>query len=577
MRGVPGVMVAVLKGAIMKKQEKQEKEQRDDALFEALGKNKKKRRRRIVITVISVVLVLAIAAAVGVSFLQSKVREQFASSSGEVLSYTVSTGTISTVVSGSGSLADVDTVSVSVPEGVEITGVLVKNNDAVAEGTVLATVDMASVKGAMADLQTRIEELDRQISQAEADEVGTTVEAGVSGRLKAVFAQPGDNVADVMYAHGALAVVSLDGYMAVDIENESLSEGETVTVALSDGTIVSGTVETASGGTVTVLVTDNGPEYDDTVTVFDGEGVQTGTGNLYIHSPLRVTGFAGTVSKVRVKLNAKVSEGTALFTLTDTSHSANYDSLLRSRSALEEELLELLSIQQNGAVLAPNAGSVYSVDYTQGGTDVVTLSRDESMSVSISVDEGDILSLELGQTVSVTVSAVSDSAFMGTLTEISKTATDGVYSAVVTLNKQEGMLSGMTASVSVQIEGVENALLIPLEALHQTSTGAYVYTSYDEELQEYGGKRDVVIGISNSSYVEIKSGLSEGDTVFYTEAVSYGNMGSFGGRGDREGFGGDSGQTPGFSGGQMPGSNGGQIPGFSGGQTPGGSGRGGRN
>ena len=54
--------------------------QRDDALFETLGKNKKRKRRKIIITVVSIVLVLAIIAVVGVSFLQRRVREQFASS-----------------------------------------------------------------------------------------------------------------------------------------------------------------------------------------------------------------------------------------------------------------------------------------------------------------------------------------------------------------------------------------------------------------------------------------------------------------------------------------------------------------
>lgn len=66
--------------------------QPDDALFEALGKNKKRRRRRILITVVSIVLVLALIAVVGVSFLRRRVREQFAASKGEVLSYEVTTG-----------------------------------------------------------------------------------------------------------------------------------------------------------------------------------------------------------------------------------------------------------------------------------------------------------------------------------------------------------------------------------------------------------------------------------------------------------------------------------------------------
>ena len=131
--------------------------QRDDALFETLGKNKKRKKRKIIITVVSIVLVLAIIAVVGVSFLQRRVREQFASNQGEVLSYEVTTGSISTVVSGSGSLTDVDLESITVPEGVEITEVKVKRNQAITTGDILATVDMASVISAMADLQVQID------------------------------------------------------------------------------------------------------------------------------------------------------------------------------------------------------------------------------------------------------------------------------------------------------------------------------------------------------------------------------------------------------------------------------------
>ena len=47
--------------------------QKDDALFEVLGKNKKRKRRRIIITVVSILLVLAITAVVGVNLLQRKV------------------------------------------------------------------------------------------------------------------------------------------------------------------------------------------------------------------------------------------------------------------------------------------------------------------------------------------------------------------------------------------------------------------------------------------------------------------------------------------------------------------------
>lgn len=541
--------------------------QRDDALFETLGKNKKRKRRKIIITVVTIVLVLAIIAVVGVSFLQRQVREQFASSQGEVLSYEVTTGSISTVVSGSGSLTDVDLESITVPEGVEITEVKVKRNQAITTGDILATVDMASVISAMADLQVQIEELDAQISDAEDDSASTSIYAGVTGRVKAIFGEEDADVADVMYEHGALALISLDGYMAVDIETDALKVGDSVTVKLSDEDEVTGTVESVVGSKATILVTDNGPEYDEAVTVLNSEGAQLGTGNLYIHSALRVTGYAGTISKVSTSLNAKVSDTTKLFTLEDTSYSANYNALLRERAELEETLLELLTIRHDGAVLAQMDGSVYSVDYSDdAATAVATLSADEKMSVTISVDESDILSLELGQTVTVSVSSVSEDSFEGTLTEINRTSSEsGTYSAVVELEKADGMLSGMTASVSVRIEGVDDAILIPIEALHKTSDGAYVYTSYNEEYQEYGGKVDVVTGLENSTYVEIKSGLNVGDTVYYTEQES--GFGNFGGGRFPGGMGGSGGGMPDFGGGQMP-----DFGGNSGGGRPSGNG-----
>lgn len=549
--------------------------QRDDALFETLGKNKKRKRRRIIITVVSIVLVLAIIAVTGVSFLQRRVREEFAASQGDVLSYDVTTGSISTVVSGSGSLTDVDLESVSVPDGVQITEVLVRPNQAVTQGDILATVDMASVISAMADLQTQIEELDAEISDAEDDSASTSVYADVTGRVKAIFGETDADVADVMYEYGALALISLDGYMAVDVNTDVLTTGDAVTVKFADGDEMSGTVESVVGETATILISDNGPEYDETVTVVDSDDQRVGSGQLYIHSALRVTGYAGTIADVKVDVNDKVSGSTRLFTLEDTAYSANYHSLLRDRAQLEETLLQLLTIQRDGAVLAQADGSVYSVDYSDSATTAVaTLSADEKMSVTISVDESDILSLELGQSVTVAVNSVSEDTFAGTLTEINRTSSSsGTYSAVIEVEKAEGMLSGMTASVSVQIEGVDNAILVPVEAVHKTSDGAYVYTTYNEELQEYGGKRDVTTGLENSTYVEIKSGLNVGDTVYYTEqetgfgfgCMSFGSMpGGMGSMPDMGGFSG--GEMPDF--GNMP--SGGGMPDFGGGMPSGG-------
>ena len=122
----------------------------EDALFEALGKQKKRKKRKLIITVAAILVAVLVIGWIAVSLLQDQVREQFATENGEVLSYQVVTGSINTTVSGSGSLTDVDLDSVTVPEGVEITEIKVKTNQSVASGDILATVDMASVISAAA-------------------------------------------------------------------------------------------------------------------------------------------------------------------------------------------------------------------------------------------------------------------------------------------------------------------------------------------------------------------------------------------------------------------------------------------
>jgi len=500
---------------------------RDDALFEALGKSKKQKKRRILRTILILLLVLAIVLAVGISTLQRRVRERFASMEAQVEAYEVVPGTISTLVSGSGMLTNVDTESLTVPEGVEVTEILVSPGDTVEEGELLATVDVASVRTALTDIQSQIQSLDSKISAAEGDQVSGVISAGVSGRLKAVYAQVGSSVADTMVAHGALAVLSLDGSMAVDLQTQILSEGQEVRVLRGDGSELSGTVDAVFRGTATILVTDDGPMLDEEVVVYAEDGSEIGTGALYIHSPLAVTGYAGTVSAVALQENARVWAGTQLFYLRETSHSANYDALLRERSELEETLLELLKLQKYGGIAAPVGGSVYAVadlDSEEPASEIVGVSPDVFMSVTFSVDETDILALELGQEADITVSSVSEDVLSGTVTEIDKAASDGAYTAVVQLDKLEGMLQGMTADVDVKIHGVENALIIPVEALHLTSTGAYVYTTFDTETKVYGGRVDVTTGLSNEAYVEITSGLKAGDVVYYTETLSFFDM-----------------------------------------------------
>ncbi|MEL7608268.1 MAG: HlyD family efflux transporter periplasmic adaptor subunit [Bacillota bacterium] len=530
-------------------------------LTAAQRKRKKKR-----ITIISVSALVVIAIVVTVLTLRKSVSDRYGSSESNVESAAVTVGSISTTVSGAGTLTDDDVEDVTIPPAVEIDKVVVEEGDTVNEGDRIATVNTASVVSAMADVQDQIDEIDAELASAGGDTVGSTIKAGISGRVKEIYAEQGDDVATVMYNDGALLLLSLDGLMAADIKTEAdVASGDTVVVTLSDARTLEGTVESVQDGVATIAVTDDGTALGDAVTIADQDGNKLGAGTLYIHSEFRVTGYAGTISKVNVAENKKVSASTKLFSLTDTSYTANYDTLLKQRASLEEDLGGLIKLYKEGAVFSPISGVIYSVDYDEDGSDtsgnadaqadaadasaanadaaadsdssdavtVATVCPNATMSVTVDMDESDILSLKEGQEASVTIDSIGDDEFTGTVTEVNKTGASSngvtVFTVEVTIDKTEQMLAGMSASVDIKIEGVENALLIPDDALQQTSSTSYVYTEYNEETGELGGMVEVTTGLSNGTSVEIKSGLEEGDTVYYDASDEEENQFMFGG------------------------------------------------
>ena len=543
----------------------------DDALFEALNKAKRRKRRRRWITVLVILAIVASGILYAVNVLRKRVEASMATEGDEVLTYDASIGSISTRVSGSGTIEDVDTEKVTVPEGVEIDEVMVKSNDKLRKGDLIATLDLTSVLSTMASVQEELNELDKELASSSGDRVNTNVTAGVSGRVKKIYAKAKTDVAACMVENGALALISLDGKMAAEFENDSLSAGDKVRVERANGSVIEGSVEKRVGDLVTVLVTDNGPEVDEEVRILNENGVELGRGTLTIHSVFRVTGFTGTVSQVTFGENMLVNAASILFNLTDTGYSAHYNSVLRERKEKEKTLLELLGLYQGGALRAPFDGSILRIDYDENdktataanasaasagqtgmtsygmysamgstatdaaatgtttaaaqededGIVIVTMAPDISMLVNIDVDEADILSLEIGQPAEVTIESVGENHFDGTVTDVDRTANSSggvtTYSAEVTFAKEKGMLSGMSADVIVNIQGSENVLIVPADAIHRTSAGAFVYTSYDEETKTFGGNMPVEVGISNDDFAEIRSGIEEGTTVFYTE------------------------------------------------------------
>ena len=522
---------------------------------------KKNRRRKTLSTVLILLAILIAGAAVGIKYLRQHVTENYGSkSSDEAQTATVTVGSISTTITGSGTLSAQETTDVSIPSTVALRSLCVEEGDTVAEGEILAYLDLTSVMSAMNDLQTELEELDSDIADAAKETVDNVMKSTVVGRVKGIYCEAGDSVLSIMYEHGALMTISLDGHMAVDIPTAGLSAGDTVTVTLSDGTAYPGTVDEVREDEAVVLITDNKPLLGDKATVTDEEGKTLGTGELYIHQPLNITGYAGTVSRLMVTENAPVTKNRILLYLTDTTFTANYDALLQQRAQVEDDLNELISLYRTGVVRAPLAGKVESItdeQETVEGAEVpaewtfAVIRPQEKMIATASIDESNILSVEVGQTASVTISSISDDPFTGEVTSIEKTgtSTSGVtgYSVEVTLDRTEKMLTRMSATVSIRIEGVDDALLLPEDAVTKTRTSAYVYTSVNLTSGELEGMVEVQTGLTGGGYIEITEGLKEGDTVYYTKKKSNdfsSFMGGFGG-----GFGGGSG-SGGFS---MPG------------------------
>lgn len=321
----------------------------------------KKSKRKWLIAVIAIAVILAVLLLASRLLFRTPGGAANTAGSG-VRSAEVTSGSITTSVSGSGTLVSAEAEPVTLPEGVEIETCLVSSGDRVQQGDALATVDPNSVLTTLAETQEQLNELDEQLEAKEDDTPPAEISAGVSGRVKQIYASADDSVGAVMAEWGSLMLLSLDGKMAVDLPaSDAVTPGETVTVTLSDGSTEDGAIAERNSDKMVVTLTDNGPVNGDTVSVQAEDGSDLGSGELYIHSPLAITGYSGTVSSVKVSENETVSASTTLLKLTDLGHTAEYQALLIQRQELAEQLQTLNALYQNNVITAAFDGTVSSV------------------------------------------------------------------------------------------------------------------------------------------------------------------------------------------------------------------------
>ena len=324
-----------------------------------MDKAKKKNIKRILALVCAVAVVVLLAAMP----LLAEQDDNMDGPKASILTNTVTTGSISTELIGGGTLTEEDAVTITVPAEVKLTEFLVSNGQMVTEGTPIASVDRVTVMTAIQQVQETLEYLSEEIEDA--SDVSTTekVNALAGGIVKIIYAETGESVQNVMLEHGALAVLSLDGLMAVDLETESaLAVGTAVTVTLSDGRSASGKIAKNLAGEMTVTVADDDYAVGEAVKVAAEDGTSIGSGELYIYSPWNATAYAGMIDSIKVSVGDNLSAGKTLMVLSDVGYSAAYRQLISQRQEYEDLMLDLFKMYQTETITAPCDGVVSGID-----------------------------------------------------------------------------------------------------------------------------------------------------------------------------------------------------------------------
>lgn len=201
------------------------------------------------------------------------------------------------------------------------------------------------------------------------------------------------------------------------------------------------------------------------------------------------------------------------------SEEMSEDASMAAEASYDSGASEVASSSASASTSSASSDSTSSTSsYETSEATAFTLSTEDNFKLTLSVDEQDILSVKQGQTATITLTAVSGQEFEGTVSKVGTVGTtsgsSAKYSVEITIPKQDNMLIGMTAAATINVSESDNAVLIPLSALQEEGGQSFVYTSTDSE-GNLSGKTQVETGLSNESQVEITSGLSDGDTVYY--------------------------------------------------------------
>lgn len=531
-----------------------------DEKQEGLRRRRRMRRRRRVRRMAgaaALLLVLAALGALGYNLLQPELvrRAQQEQAQTTVTTAAVTRGTIEKTVFGSGAVEPARQPGVYATGEATVGTVYVELGDEVHAGDVVMELENAELAQQIAEAEYALWEAQEAVEATKTydryrydvkidDETGMpmvdaptgqyvyeqysnalSIDVPCDGRVMAVYVKPGDDALAVYREKGAVAQISTDGRMKVELsvaDGVTLELGQTVQVT-GTGVRTEGTVVSLERQGTQAVVQVNSDEYamNTPVTVTTQSGETVGTGTLAINKPMAVSAYGGTIKGVAVKVGDIVKRGDVISHFTwgeEPLYIENASVLLDYAKAQAE--LEALREKQNALVIvAPCDGRVATLDVSagdsvQGGTKLLSIVEDGAgMTLTLSVDELDIVSVEGGQRAVMELDALPDVTLEGTVEKIAplgntETAVT-TYDVTIALSEVDArVMGGMNVSGEIVVETAQDALIIPTDAL-QKSNGSSFVTMQD------GSTRAVSVGIVTRDQAQILSGLSEGEQVAY--------------------------------------------------------------
>lgn len=214
----------------------------------------------------------------------------------------------------------------------------------------------------------------------------------------------------------------------------------------------------------------------------------------------------------------------------------NYDTAVSALSQAESDASEtnILAPMDGTVVGEPKTVGTMAVATSDNPTVIMRIADLSTKKIMAKVDETDIGSVKVGQSATFTVDAYTDKTFTARVTKISQTDTANTWDTssssssssasssaaviyyYVTLEVDDPenlLLPAMTARVEINTADKPGALVVPISTLKTDANGSYVIVRNPDGSQE---NRYVQTGIYSDDYVEILSGLSEGEEVVST-------------------------------------------------------------